>query len=114
MRVPHQTPHRRTFGNVYRAINFLPILHVEADSELVVTKFNPGDENINQRSAVINISRVAFNKPLKEKLIIIELKKSILECQTKGMSYDIKYRQRAMEYWQDGHSKKATMSAFKV
>ena len=30
------------------------------------------------------------------------------------MSYDIKYRQRAMEYWQDGHSKKATMSAFKV
>ena len=30
------------------------------------------------------------------------------------MSYDIKYRQRAIEYWQDGHSKKATAEVFKV
>jgi transposase len=30
------------------------------------------------------------------------------------MSYDIKYRQRAIEYWQDGHSKRATATVFKV
>lgn len=30
------------------------------------------------------------------------------------MSYDIKYRQRAIEYWQDGHSKRATAEVFKV
>jgi transposase len=30
------------------------------------------------------------------------------------MSYDIKYRQRAIEYWQEGHSKRATATVFKV
>lgn len=30
------------------------------------------------------------------------------------MSYDIKYRQRAIEYWQEGHSKRATAELFKV
>lgn len=30
------------------------------------------------------------------------------------MSYDIKYRQRAIEYWQEGHSKLATAEVFKV
>ena len=30
------------------------------------------------------------------------------------MSYDIKYRQRAIEYWQEGHSKKETAEVFKV
>jgi len=30
------------------------------------------------------------------------------------MSYDIKYRRRAIEYWNDGHSKKATAVVFKV
>jgi transposase len=30
------------------------------------------------------------------------------------MSYDIKYRQRAIEYWDEGHSKRATAVVFKV
>ena len=30
------------------------------------------------------------------------------------MSYDKKYRQRAIEYWQDGHSKRGTAEVFKV
>jgi len=30
------------------------------------------------------------------------------------MSYDIKYRHRAMEYWEDGHSKRETAEVFKV
>jgi len=30
------------------------------------------------------------------------------------MSYDIKYRQRAIEYWNDGHSKAETAAVFKV
>jgi transposase len=30
------------------------------------------------------------------------------------MSYDIKYRQRAIEYWEDGHTKKETAEVFKV
>ena len=30
------------------------------------------------------------------------------------MSYDIKYRQRAIGYWQEGHSKKVTAAVFKV
>jgi transposase len=30
------------------------------------------------------------------------------------MSYDIKYRQRAIEYWEAGHSKTETASVFKV
>jgi len=30
------------------------------------------------------------------------------------MSYDIKYRRRAIEYWNDGHSKRATAETFKV
>ena len=30
------------------------------------------------------------------------------------MSYDIKLRRRAIEYWDDGHSKKETASVFKV
>lgn len=30
------------------------------------------------------------------------------------MSYDIKYRLRAMSYWNEGHSKKATAEVFKV
>ena len=30
------------------------------------------------------------------------------------MSYDIKYRRRAIEYWNDGHSKKETAEVFKV
>ena len=30
------------------------------------------------------------------------------------MSYDIKYRQRAIGYWQDGHSKRATAEVFKI
>jgi transposase len=30
------------------------------------------------------------------------------------MSYEIKYRQRAIEYWQEGHSKRATAEVFKV
>ena len=30
------------------------------------------------------------------------------------MSYDIKYRQRAIAYWQEGHSKKETSAVFKV
>ena len=30
------------------------------------------------------------------------------------MSYDIKYRLRAISYWNEGHSKKATAEVFKV
>jgi len=30
------------------------------------------------------------------------------------MIYDIKYRQRAIEYWGEGHSKKETAEVFKV
>jgi len=30
------------------------------------------------------------------------------------MSYDEKYRRRAIEYWNDGHSKKETAAVFKV
>lgn len=30
------------------------------------------------------------------------------------MSYDVKYRQRAIEYWSDGHSKRATAQVFGV
>jgi len=30
------------------------------------------------------------------------------------MSYDIKFRRRAIEYWNDGHSKIATAEVFKV
>jgi len=30
------------------------------------------------------------------------------------MSYEIKYRRRAIEYWNDGHSKRATAEVFKV
>ena len=30
------------------------------------------------------------------------------------MSYDIKYRQRAIEYWNEGHSKAETAAVFKV
>lgn len=30
------------------------------------------------------------------------------------MSYDIKLRQRAIEYWEEGHSKRATAAVFKV
>ncbi|MDR1409357.1 MAG: helix-turn-helix domain containing protein [Oscillospiraceae bacterium] len=30
------------------------------------------------------------------------------------MSYDVKYRRRAIEYWSDGHSKRATAQVFKV
>ncbi|MDR3051257.1 MAG: transposase [Oscillospiraceae bacterium] len=30
------------------------------------------------------------------------------------MSYDIKYRQRAIDYWNAGHSKKETSAVFKV
>lgn len=30
------------------------------------------------------------------------------------MSYDIKFRRRAIEYWNDGHSKRATAEIFKV
>ena len=30
------------------------------------------------------------------------------------MSYDIKYRRRAIEYWNDGHSKSETAAVFKV
>jgi transposase len=30
------------------------------------------------------------------------------------MSYDIKYRQRAIEYWEAGHTKAETASVFKV
>jgi len=30
------------------------------------------------------------------------------------MSYDKKYHQRAIEYWQDGHSKRGTAEVFKV
>ena len=30
------------------------------------------------------------------------------------MSYDIKYRRRALEYWEDGHSKKETAAVFRV
>ena len=30
------------------------------------------------------------------------------------MSYDIKYRRRAIEYWNDGHSKRVTAEVFKV
>jgi transposase len=32
----------------------------------------------------------------------------------KNMSYDIKYRKRAIEYWNEGHSKRATAIVFKV
>lgn len=35
-------------------------------------------------------------------------------CYNKNMSYDIKYRLRAIEYWNDGHSKKETAEVFKV
>ena len=31
-----------------------------------------------------------------------------------GMIYDIKYRLRAIEYWDEGHSKKETAEVFKV
>ena len=30
------------------------------------------------------------------------------------MSYDIKFRQRAIEYWAEGHSQRATAAVFKV
>ncbi|EJF41052.1 transposase [Clostridium sp. MSTE9] len=30
------------------------------------------------------------------------------------MSYDIKYRRRAIDYWNEGHSKRATAEVFKV
>lgn len=30
------------------------------------------------------------------------------------MSYDIKFRRRAIEYWDDGHTKKETAAVFKV
>ena len=30
------------------------------------------------------------------------------------MSYDVRYRQRAIEYWADGHSKRETAVVFKV
>jgi len=30
------------------------------------------------------------------------------------MSYDIKFRRRAIEYWENGHSKKETAEVFKV
>jgi len=30
------------------------------------------------------------------------------------MSYDIKFRRRAIEYWNDGHSKRAAAEVFKV
>jgi len=30
------------------------------------------------------------------------------------MSYDVKFRQRAIEYWKDGHSKRTTAAIFKV
>ena len=30
------------------------------------------------------------------------------------MSYDSKYRQRALEYWEEGHTKKETAEVFKV
>ena len=30
------------------------------------------------------------------------------------MSYDIKYRERALDYWEEGHSKKETAKVFKV
>jgi transposase len=30
------------------------------------------------------------------------------------MSYDIKFRQRAIDYWSEGHSKRATAEVFKV
>ena len=30
------------------------------------------------------------------------------------MSYDIKLRRRAIEYWNDGHSKAETAAVFKV
>ena len=30
------------------------------------------------------------------------------------MSYDKKYRQRAIAYWEEGHSKRATAKVFKV
>ena len=30
------------------------------------------------------------------------------------MSYDIKFRRRAIEYWNDGHSKKETAKVFQV
>ena len=30
------------------------------------------------------------------------------------MSYDVKYRRRAIEYWRDGHSKRETADVFKV
>jgi transposase len=30
------------------------------------------------------------------------------------MSYDEKFRQRAIEYWKDGHSKRETAAVFKA
>lgn len=30
------------------------------------------------------------------------------------MSYDVKYRRRAIEYWNEGHSKRETAKVFKV
>lgn len=30
------------------------------------------------------------------------------------MSYEIKYRQRAVEYWNEGHSKRVTAEVFKI
>ncbi|MFV0414304.1 MAG: helix-turn-helix domain-containing protein, partial [Oscillospiraceae bacterium] len=30
------------------------------------------------------------------------------------MSYDIKFRRSAIEYWNEGHSKRATAKVFKV
>jgi len=30
------------------------------------------------------------------------------------MSYDVKFRRRAIEYWNDGHSKRTTATLFKV
>jgi hypothetical protein len=30
------------------------------------------------------------------------------------MSYDIKFRQRAVEYWREGHTQRATAAVFKM
>jgi Transposase. len=30
------------------------------------------------------------------------------------MSYDIKFRQRAVEYWREGHTQRATAAVFKI
>ena len=46
--------------------------------------------------------------------ILIQLEKRIKEWHNRGMSYDSKYRRRALEYWEDGHNQRETAKVFNI